>query len=87
VADILEDVSFLPNNGLYNIERAENAPIEDSKENCPVLKSLGFEAASVDVITHRTQWPVEKVLARLLDLELEDKVARTAEGYIKLARG
>ena len=87
VTDILEDVSFLPNNGLYNIERAENAPIEDSEENCPILKSLGFEAASVDVITHSTQWPVEKVLARLLDLELEDKVARTADGYIKLARG
>ncbi len=87
IGDILEDVSFLPNNGLYNIERAENAPIEYSEENCPVLKSLGFEAVSVDVITHRTQWPVEKVLARLLDLELEDKVARTADGYIKLARG
>jgi DNA processing protein len=63
---------------------AEN---EAPQEDCPVLESLGFEVTSVDTLTQRTQWPVEQVVARLLDLELEDKVERVLNGYIKLARG
>ncbi|WP_440054628.1 DNA-processing protein DprA [Pseudoalteromonas sp. T1lg65] len=83
VSDILEEVSFFCENSLYNIEAAD-IKVE---EECPVLASLGFEVTNVDTLTQRTQWPVEKVLARLLDLELEDKVERVLDGYIKLARG
>ncbi|CAH9059895.1 hypothetical protein PSECIP111854_02497 [Pseudoalteromonas sp. CIP111854] len=85
VEDIIEDVSFLSQNGLYSIESVikSDAPQED----CPVLQNLGFEVTSIDTLTQRTQWPVERVIARLLDLELEDKVERVLDGYIKLARG
>ncbi|CAM4269535.1 DNA-processing protein DprA [Pseudoalteromonas byunsanensis] len=85
VEDILEDVSFLPENGLYSIESVTKN--DSPQEDCPVLKNLGFEVTSVDTLTQRTQWPVERVVARLLDLELEDKVERVLDGYIKLARG
>ena len=85
VSDILEEVSFLSENSLYTIESmSEN---EAPQEDCPVLENLGFEVTSVDTLTQRTQWPVEQVVARLLDLELEDKVERVLNGYIKLARG
>jgi DNA processing protein len=85
VSDILEEVSFLSEKGLYTIESVEEGEV--SKEDCPVLENLGFEVTSVDTLTQRTQWPVEQVVARLLDLELEDKVERVLNGYIKLARG
>ncbi|MBQ4812623.1 DNA-processing protein DprA [Pseudoalteromonas luteoviolacea] len=81
VSDILEEVSFLPENSLYIIES------EEPKESCPILHNLGYEVTDVDTLVQRTQWPVEQVLARLLDLELEDKVERVLNGYIKLARG
>ncbi|KZN42102.1 DNA-processing protein DprA [Pseudoalteromonas luteoviolacea] len=81
VSDILEEVSFLPENSLYIIES------EEPKESCPILQNLGYEVTDVDTLVQRTQWPVEQVLARLLDLELEDKVERVLNGYIKLARG
>ena len=88
ISDILEDVSFLNDISLYNIESAESIPInKEVEEHCLLLKSLGYEATSVDTLIQRTQWPVEKVLAKLLDLELDDKVAHTADGYIRLARG
>ncbi|TMP34426.1 DNA-processing protein DprA [Pseudoalteromonas rubra] len=81
VEDILEEVRFFSENGLYIVES------DKKQEHCPVLQHLGFEVTSVDTLSQRTQWPVEKVLARLLDLELEDKVERVLDGYIKLARG
>lgn len=85
VSDILEEVSFLSENSLYTIESVDKIGVP--QEDCPVLQSLGFEVTSIDTLTHRTKWPVEQVVARLLDLELEDKVERVLNGYIKLARG
>ncbi|MGX1114325.1 DNA processing protein [Pseudoalteromonas sp. MBR-15] len=79
VSDILDEVSFFCENSLYNIEQ----PIADELD-CPVFKSIGFEVTSVDVITQRSQLPIDEVQARLLDLELADKVERVLDGYIRL---
>lgn len=79
VSDILEEVSFFSENSLYNIEQ----PIENEPE-CVVLKSVGFEVTPVDVIARRCELPIDKVQTRLLDLELDDKVERVLDGYIKL---
>ncbi|MCQ8880083.1 DNA-processing protein DprA [Pseudoalteromonas shioyasakiensis] len=79
VSDILEEVSFFNENSLYNIEE----PIENESE-CIVLKSVGFEVTPVDVIARRCELPIDKVQTRLLDLELDDKVERVLDGYIKL---
>ncbi|TGE76415.1 DNA-protecting protein DprA [Pseudoalteromonas sp. KS88] len=79
VSDILEEVSFFGQNSLYNIDE----PVENKPE-CDVLKSVGFEVTPVDVIARRCQWSIEKVQTRLLDLELDDKVERVLDGYIKL---
>ena len=40
-----------------------------------------------DDIMRRVQWPIDKVQARLLDLELDDQIERVLDGYIKLSAG
>ena len=79
ISDILDEVSFFCENSLYITEE----PIIE-EHDCPVFQSIGFEVTSVDVITQRTQLPVDEVQARLLDLELADKVERVLDGYIRL---
>ncbi|KPH56990.1 DNA protecting protein DprA [Pseudoalteromonas porphyrae] len=79
VSDILDEVSFSCQNSLYNIEKAPT-----NEPTCEVLCSVGFEVTAVDVIVQRSQWPIDKVQARLLDLELEDRVERVLDGYIRV---
>ncbi|TMP18568.1 DNA-protecting protein DprA [Pseudoalteromonas sp. S2721] len=79
ISDILDEVSFFCENSLYSIEQ----PIADEPD-CPVFKSIGCEVTSVDQITQRSQLPVDEVQARLLDLELADKIERVLDGYIRL---
>jgi len=81
VDDILEEVSIFPKSCLY-INREQ----EKNKEEDPILEQLGFEVTPVDVIAQRVQLPIEQILPRLLDLELEDKIERVIDGYIKLRR-
>lgn len=81
VDDILEELSFFTKSCLYT-----NREQEKSKENNPILEQLGFEVTPVDVIAQRVQLPIEQILPRLLNLELEDKIERVIDGYIKLRR-
>jgi len=81
VDDILEEVSIFPKSCLYT-----NREQEKNKEDDPILEQLGFEVTPVDVIAQRVQLPIEQILPRLLDLELEDKIERVIDGYIKLRR-
>ncbi|MFC3033205.1 DNA-processing protein DprA [Pseudoalteromonas fenneropenaei] len=80
--DILCELQLFSQNRLYVKEEGVN-----NVEDCPVLSNLGFEVTSFDALLHRTQWSVAELTAKLLDLELEDKVARVADGYIRVARG
>jgi len=80
VTDILDEVSFSYQSGLYN----KDEPVNEESD-CEVLNSIGFEVTSVDDIVRRAQWPIDKVLARLLDLELDDQIERVLDGYIKLS--
>jgi len=82
VTDILDEVSFSYQSGLYNKEEPVN-----KQSQCEVLSSIGYEVTSVDEIVRRSQWPIDKVLARLLDLELDDEIERVLDGYIKLSTG
>jgi DNA processing protein len=82
VTDILEEVSFSCQSGLYNLEQ----PVASSPQ-CEVLKCIGFEVTSVDEIVRRAGWSIDKVQTRLLDLELDDQIERVLDGYIKLSAG
>ncbi len=81
VKDIYDEVSFFPKNGLYS---KEGGVSEDDSD--PVLQHLGYEATSVEILMVRTGWPIEKLLAHLLDLELENKVEHVFAGYIRQGR-
>ena len=82
VTDILDEVSFSYQSSLYSKEE-----VVSQLSECEVLNSIGFEVTSVDDIVRRVQWPIDKVLARLLDLELDDQIERVLDGYIRLSAG
>jgi DNA processing protein len=67
---------------------AEAAAVDDmpSTEH-PLLKALGFDAASLDALQARTGWPTPQLQAQLLELELNGDVARLPGGlFVRIAR-
>jgi DNA processing protein len=46
----------------------------------PVLDALGEDPVSLDALGARTGWPTAELSARLLELELENRVARLPGG-------
>jgi DNA processing protein len=60
---------------------------EDSGSSDPVLHALGHDPVSLDALTARTGWAAPDLLARLLDLELEDRVARLPGGLYQRRSG
>jgi DNA processing protein len=57
----------------------EAAPVT-SGQGDPVLDALGHDPASLDALCARTGWSAQELSARLLELELEDQVARLPGG-------
>jgi len=52
----------------------------------PLLKALGFDAASLDALQARTGWPTPQLQAQLLELELKGDVARLPGGlFVRIA--
>jgi DNA processing protein len=49
-------------------------------EQDPVLQALGHDPATLDALCARTGWSAQALGARLLELELEDRVARLPGG-------
>jgi DNA processing protein len=45
-----------------------------------VLRVLGHDPATLDTLCARTGWSAQELSARLLELELEDQVARLPGG-------
>lgn len=82
VSDILDEVSFAYQSGFLTPEQSTQT---NKDSQCEVLNSIGFEVTSVDDIVRRAQWPIDKVQARLLDLELDDQIERVLDGYIRLS--
>jgi DNA processing protein len=54
----------------------------------PILEALGFEPVTLDALVARTGWPAADLNVRLLELELEGRVARLpGQLFQRLARG
>lgn len=79
VTDILDEINFTYQSNLY-----DKVPATQDNAQCEILNCIGFEVTSVDDIVRRSQWPIDKVLAKLLDLELDDQIERVLDGYIKV---
>ncbi|MBL8286660.1 MAG: DNA-protecting protein DprA [Rubrivivax sp.] len=54
----------------------------------PVLRALGHDPATLDALLARTGWPAADLAAKLLELELEGRIARMPGGlYLRVVRG
>ena len=61
-------------------------PAADAEDDDPVLRALGHDPASLDVLIARCGWPAHELSAHLLTLELQGRVARLPGGlYQRIA--
>ncbi|MFY9513600.1 MAG: DNA-protecting protein DprA, partial [Rubrivivax sp.] len=58
------------------------AAAETSPDN-PLLAALGHDPATLDALQARTGWPASELAAKLLELELEGRVARLPGGLFQ----
>jgi DNA processing protein len=57
-----------------------SAPVPANGREDPVLQALGHDPATLDALCARTGWSAQELSARLLELEIEDRVARLPGG-------
>ena len=84
VADLL--LSMAPRKAAA--QGASEVPAQDAGDAPadPLLDALGHDPTHLDALQARTGWPTAELLARLLELELEGRVARLPGGlYQQLA--
>jgi DNA processing protein len=81
-ADILEE---LEPGSKASTGAGMQAPAEEPVDgpSDPVLRALGYEPATLDVLLARTGWPTAELTARLLELELAGAVARLPGGLFQ----
>ena len=73
-ADILEEFAAA-RPGAVEAARAPQSTGPAAKED-PLLAALGFDPTGLDALVARTGWSAAELSARLLDLELEGRIAR-----------
>jgi DNA processing protein len=82
--DVMEElrlpVSFAASEVAEATTVDDMTPTEAEKAEHPLLKALGFDAASLDALQARTGWPTPQLQAQLLELELSGEVARLPGG-------
>jgi DNA processing protein len=68
--------------------RAAAAPPPPAETADPLLDAMGFDPIGLDALSARTGWAAAELNARLLDLELDGRVARLpGQLFQRLARG
>ncbi|MBS0447197.1 MAG: DNA-protecting protein DprA [Proteobacteria bacterium] len=78
--DILEELRI----GVPAAAPADAAPLRGD----PILDALGHDPVSLDALVARTGWPASDLNIRLLDLELEGRVARLpGQLFQRIGRG
>jgi DNA processing protein len=70
--DVLEELN-LPN-GASKIEPSQSELVLEEED--PVLQALGFDPATLDALVARTDWSAAALSVRLLELELNGRIAR-----------
>jgi DNA processing protein len=88
--DVLEELrlplSFAAAETAEEIAEEVAAAAAVDEEN-PLLKALGYDAASLDALQARSGWPTAQLQAQLLELELSGAVARLPGGlFVRVAR-
>jgi DNA processing protein len=83
--DVLEELNLMPAGFGRLPESAESSGeshAEPSPED-PLLAALGFDAASLDELQARTGLDTPRLQAKLLELEMEGRLARLPGGYFQ----
>ncbi|MDE2370323.1 MAG: DNA-processing protein DprA [Burkholderiales bacterium] len=75
VQDIFDELGA---GGIGAAAVAPPAPAADTTD--PLLQALGAESLTLDELQDRSGWPADRLAARLLDLELEGRLARLPGG-------
>jgi DNA processing protein len=84
VADILEELGP----GAARPPRPAAAGAAAAITGDPVLEALGFDPVTLDALAERTGWPPAELNIRLLDLELDGRVARLpGQRFQRIAQG
>jgi DNA processing protein len=81
VEDVLEELGSGPHQAA--LELAPAAPVADETSEDPVLRALGHDPATLDALIARCGWPAPQLNARLMELELEGRVARLPGGLFQ----
>ncbi len=76
--DILQELRLPPT---APAPRSVDAPAAAAAD--PLLDALGHDPTTLDALTARTGWPAAELQARLLQLELEGRVARLPGGLFQ----
>ncbi|MBK1688301.1 DNA-processing protein DprA [Rubrivivax gelatinosus] len=69
--------------GMHAAVPAAPAPPDPDEPCDPVLEALGHDPATLDALLARTGWPSAELSARLLELELDGRVARLPGGLFQ----
>jgi len=82
VADILDELRpGVPSS-------ASRRPAAPQTDNDPLLQALGFDPITLDALAERTGWPPAELNTRLLELELDGRVARLpGQRFQRIAQG
>jgi DNA processing protein len=88
--DVLVEVmpGAAPARGTPAAEDAAGGKSEPPRDSAGgmLLRELGFEAGTPDELVARLAWPVERVMAQLLELEMAGRVAQMAGGRFQRQR-
>ncbi|WP_449371497.1 DNA-processing protein DprA [Thiomonas sp.] len=87
--DVLEEFGWdapLPRRAVEEIDR-DAVPATENPPECDILRALGYDIRDFDDLGARTGWPADRLGARLLELELQGRVARLPGGrFQRIAR-
>lgn len=86
--DILEEFPAwspaLPHSSVVDSGIAkESSSAASSAHACPVLHAMGFDPISLDLVQSRTGWPTPQLQVRLMELELQQQIARLPGGLFQ----
>jgi DNA processing protein len=84
VDDILEELSAGPRQATMDVSITPAAePAADQEEDDAVLRALGHDPATLDALIARCGWPAPQLNVRLMELELDGRIARLPGGLFQ----
>ena len=85
--DVLEEFGWDRPVAAATPQADDPLPADEPADDCDILRALGYDLRDFDDLSARTGWPSDRLAARLLELELEGRIARLPGGrFQRIAR-